>query len=128
MYNTTKACTIFYLLYTFSDSEPAFVYLLRSPGIDSQPGGIDCSESIPGLLIRLQIRALDICVHRMFCSQRCRHSMEYRGAEEFHQNKIRGKICIFGRDGQKYFCLQKMRYRNLATAERKRKAGCRLFC
>ena len=31
--------------------------LIRSPGIDSQPGGIDSSESIPGLHKRLQIRA-----------------------------------------------------------------------
>jgi hypothetical protein len=30
--------------------EPEFVNLLRSPGIDSQPGGIDSLESIPGLL------------------------------------------------------------------------------
>jgi hypothetical protein len=36
----------------------ARVYILRSPGIDSQPGGIDSLGSIPGLLIRLQIRAL----------------------------------------------------------------------
>jgi hypothetical protein len=55
--------------------EPVFVNLLRSPGFDSQPGGpvtatlfvvtacqstkaggIDSSESIPGLLKRLQIR------------------------------------------------------------------------
>jgi hypothetical protein len=61
-------------LHTFP--EPVFVDLLRSPGIDSQPGGpvrqpyllyrsaklqasgIDFSESIPGLLKRLQIRAL----------------------------------------------------------------------
>jgi hypothetical protein len=27
--------------------EPVVVNLLRSPGIDSQPGGIDCLESIP---------------------------------------------------------------------------------
>jgi hypothetical protein len=54
-------------------SEPKFVNLLRSPGIDSQPGragttslfdvptsqggGIDSLESIPGLLKLLQIRA-----------------------------------------------------------------------
>ncbi len=31
-------------------TEPVFANLLRSPGIDSQPGGIDSSESIPGLL------------------------------------------------------------------------------
>jgi hypothetical protein len=36
--------------------EPVFVNLIRSPGIDSQPGGIDSSESIPGLHKRLQIR------------------------------------------------------------------------
>ncbi len=30
-----------------------------SPRIDSQLGGIDSSESIPGLLKRLQIRALE---------------------------------------------------------------------
>jgi hypothetical protein len=39
-------------------SEPVFVNLLRSPGIDSQPGGTDSSEFIPGFLKRLQIRAL----------------------------------------------------------------------
>ncbi len=39
-------------------SEPVFVNLLRSPWIDFQPGGIDSLESIPGLLKRLQIRAL----------------------------------------------------------------------
>jgi hypothetical protein len=52
--------------------EPVFVYLLRSPGIDSKPGGPvqqpyltyrpagphRLAESIPGLLKRLQIRAL----------------------------------------------------------------------
>ncbi len=37
--------------------EPLFVNFLRSPGIDSQPGGIDSSGSIPGLHKRLQIRA-----------------------------------------------------------------------
>jgi hypothetical protein len=53
--------------------EPEFVNILRSPGIDSQPGGWvrppylayrpawlhRLAESIPGLLKRLQIRALD---------------------------------------------------------------------
>ncbi len=39
--------------------EPVFVNLLGSPGIDSQHGGIDSSESIPGLLKRLKIRAQD---------------------------------------------------------------------
>jgi hypothetical protein len=38
--------------------EPVFVDLLRSPRIDSQPGEIDSSESIPGLHKHLQIRAL----------------------------------------------------------------------
>jgi hypothetical protein len=51
--------------------EPEFVNLLRSPGIDSQPGGPvlqpyltyrsasqhSLAESIPGLLKRLQVRA-----------------------------------------------------------------------
>ncbi len=61
-----------------SSTEPEFVNLLRSTGIDSQPGGpvrqpyltyrlarlqslhggIDSLESIPGLLKLLQIRAL----------------------------------------------------------------------
>jgi hypothetical protein len=36
--------------------EPVFV---RSPGIDSQPDRLDFLKSIPGLLKRLQIRALD---------------------------------------------------------------------
>ncbi len=39
-------------------TELVFANLLRSPGSDSQPGGIDSWESIPGLLKRLQIRAL----------------------------------------------------------------------
>jgi hypothetical protein len=40
--------------------ESIFVNLLRSPGIDSQPGGMNffSSESIPRFLKRLQIRAL----------------------------------------------------------------------
>jgi hypothetical protein len=43
----------------FLGTEPEFVNLLRRPGNDSQPGGIDSLESIIGLLERLQIRALD---------------------------------------------------------------------
>jgi len=39
-------------------TEPAFVTLITSPGVDSQPGGIVSSESIPGLIKRLQMRAL----------------------------------------------------------------------
>ncbi len=52
-------------------AEPEFVNILRSPGIDFQPGGPvrqlyftyrpatdRLAESIPGLLKRLQIRAL----------------------------------------------------------------------
>jgi hypothetical protein len=39
-------------------AESVFVNILRSPGIDSQPCGIDSSELIPGLHKRLQIRAL----------------------------------------------------------------------
>ncbi len=39
-------------------SEPEFGNLLMSPGIDSQPGGIDSLESMPGLLKLLQILAL----------------------------------------------------------------------
>jgi hypothetical protein len=34
------------------------VFVNLCPGIDSQPGGIDSSESIPGFLKFLQIRAL----------------------------------------------------------------------
>jgi hypothetical protein len=57
--------------------EPEFVNLLRSPGIDSQPGGpvrqpyltyqsamlhrLAESTVIPGLLKHLQIRAQDCC-------------------------------------------------------------------
>ncbi len=52
----------------YVDSEPEFVNLLRSTGIDSQPGGIDSLESIPGLLkllqIRAQVRVLVRCSHR----------------------------------------------------------------
>jgi hypothetical protein len=33
-------------------TEPVFVNIIRSSGIDSRPGGIDSSESIPGLLKR----------------------------------------------------------------------------
>jgi hypothetical protein len=33
-----------------STLEPEFVNLLRRPEIDSQPSGIDCLESLPGLL------------------------------------------------------------------------------
>jgi hypothetical protein len=62
-------------------AEPIFVDVLRSPGIDSRPGGshsttlfvvpdrqatlaggVYPSESIPGLLKRLQIRSLDIFI------------------------------------------------------------------
>jgi hypothetical protein len=39
-------------------SEPVFVNLLMSPGNDSQPDGIDSSESIPGIHKRLQIRVV----------------------------------------------------------------------
>ncbi len=39
------------------ETRPVFVDLLRRPGIDSQPGEIDSSESITGLHKRLQIRA-----------------------------------------------------------------------
>jgi hypothetical protein len=38
--------------------KPVSVDLLRSPGFDSQPGGIDSSKTIPGLHKRLQIRYL----------------------------------------------------------------------
>ncbi len=38
-------------------TEPVFVNLLRTSEINSKPGGIDSSESIPGLLRRLQIWA-----------------------------------------------------------------------
>jgi hypothetical protein len=33
--------SIFYSIQYVSSSEPVFVNFLRSPGIDSQPGGID---------------------------------------------------------------------------------------
>jgi hypothetical protein len=45
--------------------EPVFVSRLRNPGInsiDSQSGRIVSSESISGLLKRLQIRALDLSI------------------------------------------------------------------
>jgi hypothetical protein len=42
-------------LYLHFDRARNFVNLLRSPGVDSQPGGIDFFESNPGLLkIRAQ--------------------------------------------------------------------------
>jgi hypothetical protein len=47
MFNSTVYCT-----------ESIFVNLLNGPGSDSQPGGVDSSESIPGLLKRLQTWAL----------------------------------------------------------------------
>ncbi len=40
------------IYHRFSRSEPVFVNLLR----DSQPGGTDSSESIPGLGLRVQIK------------------------------------------------------------------------
>ncbi len=48
--------------------KPVFANLSRSPGIDSQPGKIDSSESIPELIQLLQIRAQhsffgDICTY-----------------------------------------------------------------
>jgi hypothetical protein len=46
-----------YSMYNKCYLVPVFVNLLRSPEIDFQPGGIDFSESIPGLHKRLQIRA-----------------------------------------------------------------------
>ncbi len=42
----------------FLKPEPEFVNLLRFPGINSQPGGIDSLESILGLLKRLRFQAL----------------------------------------------------------------------
>ncbi len=42
--------------------EPVIVNLLRSPGIDSQSGRIASSESTPGFLKRLQIRAQSDCL------------------------------------------------------------------
>ncbi len=47
---------VYYLEQKYNNTEPEFVNLLRSQGIDSQTGGIDSLESIPGLLKRLQIR------------------------------------------------------------------------
>ena len=46
--------------------EPEFVNLLRSPGIDSKPGGIDALKSIPGLFKRLQIRAQKYWIKHTF--------------------------------------------------------------
>ncbi len=53
-------------------AEPVFVNLLRSPGIDSRPGGIDSSELILGLLKHLQIRALSTTLYVlcMSCTMR----------------------------------------------------------
>jgi hypothetical protein len=51
-------------MYFLFEAEPVFVKLLRSPGIDSQPGGIDSSESISGLIKSLQIRALSFTGYR----------------------------------------------------------------
>jgi hypothetical protein len=82
MQNYIIGCTLLFILSSYVCSkksysafsqkpEPVFVDLLRSPGIDSQPGGpvrqpyltyrparlYRLAESIPGLLKRLQIRA-----------------------------------------------------------------------
>ncbi len=56
--NLSEACPTQSASTVCLSSKLEFVHLLRSPGIDSQPGGIDSLESIPGLLKRLQIRAL----------------------------------------------------------------------
>jgi hypothetical protein len=55
--------------------EPVFVNLVRSPGIDSQPGGIDSSEWIPGLPERLQQRALTTAVVRRLSDPAEPHSL-----------------------------------------------------
>ncbi len=47
-----------FAIFFFFQSDSHFVNLLRSPGIDSQPGGIDCLESIPMLLKCIEIWAL----------------------------------------------------------------------
>ncbi len=52
-----KPPTIGDQLFMTTLSESGLVNLLRGSGIDSQPGGIDSSELIPGFLKRLQIRA-----------------------------------------------------------------------
>jgi hypothetical protein len=46
-------------------SEPVFVNLLRSPGMNSSPGGIDSFESISEILKRLQMRALVEAKHSL---------------------------------------------------------------
>jgi hypothetical protein len=46
-------------------SEPVIVKLLMSPGIDSQPGGIDCLESIYGLL---NVYKFGLCFLAIFSS------------------------------------------------------------
>ncbi len=58
IYGNSRHSSLILPSFFFFRSDSHFVNLLRSPGIDSQPGGIDCSESIPMLLKRLQIRAL----------------------------------------------------------------------
>jgi hypothetical protein len=69
-------------------TEPEFVKLLMSPGINSQPGGIESLESIPGLLKRLQIRALDVVLQgnckgvfpdRDFCPGSSQRKERYTG-------------------------------------------------
>ncbi len=59
-------CVGYYLaFYDFRGiSEPVFVNLLWNAGIDFKPGGVDSSESIPGLLKLLQIRAQDSSLHK----------------------------------------------------------------
>jgi hypothetical protein len=64
-------------MYTgFLREEPEWVNLLRSPGIDSQPGGILFLESISGLLKRLQtqVQVLLLTLESTQCStQSCQH-------------------------------------------------------
>jgi hypothetical protein len=68
-------------------SEPVFINLLRSPGIDSQPAGIDLSKSIPGLHKCLQIRAQEKIV---FYRQARRNNGFSRAVEKVAEYRING--------------------------------------
>ncbi len=54
-------------------TEPEFVNLLRGPGIDSPPGGIDSLESISWLVKSLQLRAPNTGTVHAICSGSASH-------------------------------------------------------
>ncbi len=57
--------------------EPEFVNFFKSPGIDSQPGGIYFLESNSGLLKRFQIQALSM-TETQLCIEQLAKLSKYR--------------------------------------------------